>query len=197
MGREFCRNYESEEKMNEKLIHKSKWFWHWEDDKEEAWLEQMARQGLHLVKASTFGQYFFARGEARDMVYRLDFVQSNKKDEAYFQLFRDAGWEHAGEMLGWQYWRKEVKPGETPEIFTDIESKVRKYQRLRGFLAIVFLPVAMYIFNMRTFFGNRMLSDGWIDWVFTGIAYVFFALFILYIYIFIRIGLRIRRLRGK
>jgi hypothetical protein len=181
--------------MNDNFIQKSKWFWHWEDDKEEAWLGQMAKQGLHLVKPSTFGQYFFSRGEPRNVVYRLDFVQSNKKDEAYFQLFRDAGWEHAGEMMGWQYWRKEVQPGESPEIFTDVESKVRKYQRLLGFLAIVFLPVAMGFFNMRNLSIPPMASGSWIEWFLAGVGMLILAVFILYIYIFIRIGMRIRQLR--
>jgi hypothetical protein len=182
--------------MNDTLVRKSKWFWHWEDDKEEAWLGQMSKQGLHLVHPSAFGQYIFTRGESRDLVYRLDFVQSNKKDESYFQLFRDAGWEHVGELLGWQYWRKEVKPGESPEIFTDVESKVRKYQRLLGFLAIVFLPVAMGLFNMRNLSILPTASGSWIDWLFAGIGMLVFAVFLLYIYIFIRIGMRIRQLRS-
>ena len=181
--------------MSDTLSRKSKWFWHWEDDKEEAWLGQMAKQGLHLVHPGYFGRYTFSSGEPRNMVYRLDFVQSNKKDEFYFQLFRDAGWEHVGELMGWQYWRKEVKPGETPEIFTDVESKVRKYQRLLGFLGIVFLPVAMGLFNMRNLSMVPLASGSWIEWFFAGIGMLIFAVFILYIYIFLRIGMRIRQLK--
>lgn len=181
--------------MNDTLIRKSKWFWHWEDDKEEAWLGQMAKQGLHLVTPSVFGQYYFTRGEPRDVAYRLDFVQSNKKDEAYFQLFRDAGWEHVGEMMGWQYWRKEVKPGETAEIFTDVESKVRKYQRLLGFLAIIALPIFMGMLNMRIYMTRISALTDWIEWVFVIIGFLVTVMFFLYIFIFIRIGMRIRQLK--
>jgi hypothetical protein len=183
--------------MNETLIKKSKWFWHWEDDKEEVWLTQMAKQGFHLVHPGTFGQYTFSAGEPHDVVYRLDFVTANKKDDAYFQLFRDAGWEYVGEMVGWQYWRKEVKPGETPEIFTDAESKVQKYQRLLGFLAIIFLPIFMGVLNMRTYLTGSNFTGHWIEQVFAGIAILTLAMFFLYIYIFIRLGLRIRQLKRR
>jgi hypothetical protein len=182
--------------MNGKLTTKSKLFWHWEDDKEEAWLTQMAKQGLHLIRPALFGQYTFVDGEPRDVIYRLDFVKSNKKDEAYFQLFRDAGWEHVGEMMGWQYWRKEVKPGETPEIFTDAESKIQKYRRLLGFLGIVSLPIFMAVINMCNYNMVRISAlTGWIEWVFAGIWILTIIIFFLYIYIFARLGLRIRQLK--
>jgi hypothetical protein len=183
--------------MSETLIHKSKFFWHWEDDKEEAWLQEMAKQGLHLVTPSAFGQYFFASGAPRNMAYRLDFVASGKKDEVYFQLFRDAGWEHIGEMMGWQYWRKEIRPGETAEIFTDAESKIQKYQRVLGFLAIVFLPIFMGVLNTRTYLFNLSAISHWIEWVFAGIGLLILVMFFLYLFIFIRIGMRINQLRRK
>lgn len=183
--------------MNEKLTTKSKWFWGWNDDKEEAWLTEMAKQGLHLVSPELFGKYTFAEGEPQDVVYRLDFVPSNKKDESYFQLFRDAGWEYVREQSGWQYWRKEVKPGETPEIFTDAESKIQKYRRLLGFLVIPFFPLVMGLFNMRNYLLLQNEIAHWLEWVFLGIEILTAAMFFLYIFVFIRIGLRIRQLKRK
>ncbi len=72
--------------MKETLVVKSKFFWHWEDDKEEAWLTQMAKQGLHLVKPGALSRYTFVQGEPRNEIYRLDFIQSDKKDDAYQYL---------------------------------------------------------------------------------------------------------------
>src|SRR5512137_466287 len=118
------------------IIRKSKWFWAWQDDREEAWLGEMSRQGLHLRHPGPFGQYTFEQGEPSEFVYRLDFVANARKNPDYYQLFRDAGWEHAGELGGWQYWRKEVRGGKVPEIFTDNASKIQKYQRLLGYLFI-------------------------------------------------------------
>ena len=34
--------------MDKNQIKKTKWFWAWEDEKEEAWLSEMASEGLHL-----------------------------------------------------------------------------------------------------------------------------------------------------
>ena len=63
------------------------------------------------------------------------------KDKAhYLQLFHDAGWEHLMDHLGWQYFRQTVLDGASPEIFSDNESKVQKYERLLVFL-VMLLPL--------------------------------------------------------
>lgn len=176
--------------MTDALIKKSKWFWAWNDDKEEAWLRQMAQQGLHLQKAAPLGEYQFVRGEPEDVVYRLDYIPTNKKDVHYFQLFRDAGWEHVGEMMGWQYWRKAVEDGHSPEIFTDAESKVQKYQRLLGWL-IIFYPILF--FNL-----TRMdLVERYDSILVTGVFILFLVIFLFYTYAVVRIFLRINSLKKR
>jgi hypothetical protein len=116
--------------MDETRITKFKWFWAWQDDKQEAWLEAMSREGLHLQTIKAFGRYVFEPGAPRKYTYRLDFDQKSGKDSDYFQLIQEAGWERVVELAGWQYWRTESAEAKTPEIFTDAESKIRKYQRL-------------------------------------------------------------------
>jgi hypothetical protein len=129
-----------EKKMQSNTMSKFKWFWAWQDDKEEVWLQDMSRQGWHLARPNPLGAYDFVRGEPKEYVYRLDFQSGSRGRDEYRQLFADAGWEHVGEMAGWQYFRKEVQPGEEAEIFTDNESKIAKYRRLLGYLAL-FLPI--------------------------------------------------------
>jgi len=116
--------------MSESRVTKTKWFWAWQDDKQEAWLEEMSRDGLHLRAIKPFGRYVFEPGEARKYTYRLDFDKTSGKDSDYFELIQDAGWERITEVAGWQYWRTESAEAKTPEIFTDTESKIRKYKRL-------------------------------------------------------------------
>ena len=124
-------------------FHKYKLFWAWEDEKEEAWLEEMSNQGYHLQHAAPFS-YTFTPGEPRPYAYRLDFqTQTGLEREAYLQLFQDAGWELVGEMNGWFYFRKLRQPGEPVEIFTDRESKIAKYQRLLGWMVVI-MPVWMF-----------------------------------------------------
>ena len=116
--------------MDENRVIQFKWFWSWQDDKQEAWLEAMSQKGLHLQDIKVFGRYVFDVGTPRNYTYRLDFDQTSVKDSDYFQLIQEAGWERMIEIAGWQYWRKETNEGKTPELFTDTESKIRKYQRL-------------------------------------------------------------------
>ncbi|MBN2393086.1 MAG: DUF2812 domain-containing protein [Anaerolineae bacterium] len=126
--------------MTEQTIRKHKWFWAWQDDKEEAWLGQMSQQGYHLASFGFPGFYYFTPGEPRNYVYRLDFVTDTKDYPQYLQLFQDAGWEHVGQMGGWQYFRTLAQEGESPEIYTDPDSKIQKYHRLLTYL-IIFLPI--------------------------------------------------------
>ena len=64
----------------ENTIVKHKWFWAWQDDKEEEWLSDMSKQGYHLSKPGFFGRYEFEQREPRNYVYRMDFM-TGKKDQ--------------------------------------------------------------------------------------------------------------------
>ncbi len=174
----------------EKTITKRKWFWAWQDDKEEAWLEAMSAKGLHLVSTGAFGVYVFRQGEPQDYHYRLDFITAvdQEQRENYIQLFADSGWTHLGELGGWQYFRKAAGEEINPEIFTDAESKVKKYQRLLGFL-VIFVPV-----YFSPIYLQRLLSpaSGW--WV--DALMIFFTLFTLFFsFAIVRILMRISELK--
>jgi hypothetical protein len=124
----------------------SRWFWAWEDEKEEAWLSEMAQKGWHFTQVAFPGRYTFEQGAPRPVAYRLDFFTDHRDKADYLQLFQDAGWEYAGEYGSWQYFRKEGQPGEAPEIFTDNDSKARKYQRVIAIL-VIFTPIWMVMLN--------------------------------------------------
>jgi hypothetical protein len=133
--------------MNTETCWKFRWFWAWQDEREEAWLGEMSHEGWHLSEFGFPGVYYFRKGGPKNYVYRLDFQTSKMKDrEAYLQLFRDAGWEHLGNMSAWEYFRKEARPGEAPEIFTDPESKIAKYRRVLSYL-VIFLPILFILYS--------------------------------------------------
>jgi len=133
--------------MTNEIITKTKWFWAWQDEKEEAWLAEMAQQGLLLEDVSLPGTYQFKRVEPANYVYRLDYQSLKTKDkDSYLQLFSDAGWENVGEMGGWMYFRYKISNGEAPEIYSDLESKVGKYQRVLIYL-VIFLPIMILLMN--------------------------------------------------
>jgi len=180
--------------MAENTIRKFRWFWPWQDEQEEAWLRSMSQNGWHLLSVGLAGIYRFRAGEPYDYVYRLDYQIHKKKDEQdYLQLFSDAGWEYIGEMSAWQYFRKEVKEKETPEIFTDIESKVTKYKRVMAFLTFFVVIEAIYV----AIFAYNIWSNNPYSWwgIIRAISLLIPLAMGVLIYAVIRLVLRIRQLR--
>ena len=159
-------------------LRKVKLFTLWQDQKEEAWLRQMAQQGWHLSSVAPL-VYTFVRGDPRDEVYRLDYVVSKADYEEYKQLFQDAGWELVGEMMGWQYFRKPASADGPKEIYTDAESKVERYRRVLAYL-IIFLPIYV-LFLTRGMPGPITLAMA--------------LIVILWAYSIVRIFVRIRQLQ--
>jgi hypothetical protein len=165
-----------------KIFH---WFWAWQDEREEAWLSEMAAQGWHLQIAGAFCNYTFTQGEPRQVAYRLDFFIDPKNKAHYFQMFQDAGWEHVGEAGTWQYFRKPVTDGEAPEIYTDAASKIAKYQRI-----LVVLVALMPIFILLPQRLNQ--AEGWF---YQAAALVAFAVYLGYLYAIVKLVGRVSQLK--
>jgi len=173
--------------MEKEKMTKFKWYWAWDDDKEEKWLEAMSRNGWHLENPGLPCIYHFIKGEAREYSYRLDFrTGSFKSLQDYLQICRDAGWEMVGRMGTWYYFRKECRDGEKPEFYSDNDSKVQKYSRLLIFL-LIFLPILLNnTLTMSRHQGSAFFSG-------VRIFYIFILLF--FTYAIIRLLLRIRKLK--
>jgi len=175
--------------MNVETVKLRKWFWAWDDEKEEAWLTDLSASGLHLLRPDV-GIYAFKRGVQKRYIYRLDYQTHSKKDkEQYLNLFQDSGWEHVGEMNGWHYFRREAAPGEEPQIYTDPASKAEKYRRLIGFFLLL-MPV--YTSVMITLSPRSTMSPAWAI-----IQAAIFIIVILYFYFLYKLWMRIRQLTGK
>jgi hypothetical protein len=161
----------------------------WQDDKEEDWLRDMARQGLHLVKANPFCRYVFRRGAPADVAYRLDYGQRARRDPGYYQLFQDAGWEHVLSCMGWEYWRKAVDVTE-PQIFTDAASKAARLRRIRSILVAVGIPSLVATCNPVFLLHSHTLSSG----SYVGLAAIVTTLAGLYVYGYRKLTRRIREI---
>lgn len=175
--------------MTQTVIRKSKWFWPWQDAQEEAWLEQMSLQGMHLQQMHPLAQYTFTRGEPTPFAYRLDFQDSlkPKTKEEYLQLFADAGWEHLGEKSGWQYFRKPLQPGENTEVFTDAQSKIQKYNRFLTWFGLAF-PSYLVVFVA--------LWGSWPEWMMWLNAGVILALTVMWAVVALKVSQRITELKA-
>ncbi|MCX6558419.1 MAG: DUF2812 domain-containing protein [Candidatus Aminicenantes bacterium] len=173
--------------MEKKKMTKFKWFWAWDDDKEEKWLEDMSQNGWHLENPGLPCVYHFIKGEPRDYSYRLDFrTGSFKSLQEYLQICRDAGWEMLGRMSSWYYFRKECRGGQKPEFFSDKDSKVQKYRRLTLFM-VIFIPILTN--------GVHMIFTRPNSRFFNIIGIVYILLLSFWTYVIIRLLLRIKKLK--
>lgn len=107
-----------------------KWFWSWQDDKEEKWLSEMSAGGNHLQKVDWIRFYTFEEGFPTDYVYRLDFYDERKNIENYKRRTGAIGWEYLGASREWQYLRKEMAWGESDALLADLSPKRNKIQRV-------------------------------------------------------------------
>jgi hypothetical protein len=180
--------------MDRTMVKKFRWFWPWQDEAEEAWLGEMSQKGYHLSSVGLLGRYTFSIAGPRDYVYRLDYQTFPEKDkQEYLQLFRDAGWEHIGEMSAWQYFRKGAKQRELNEIFTDVESKVAKYKRVLTFVGFFLLIEVIFV----AVFTDNIWGDSPYSWwgVMRAISLLIMLVVLFLTYAAVRLILRIRQLR--
>lgn len=168
-------------------IRRFKWFWAWDDEKEEAYLREMALEGWHFQSVIFPGYYTFEKGDPRNDFYRLDFLANYKDKGNYLQLFEDAGWSHVGEYGSWQYFRKTAVEGEVPEIFTDNDSKLKKYGRVMAFL-VIFMPIYIVLLTRVNDASSTFYKI---------ITFVLFLFLLLYSYAILMLIRRIGQLKKK
>lgn len=165
-----------------------RFYWVWEDEREEAWLSKMAAEGWHLERVIIVC-YTFRRGEPRAMSYRLDYrrLRGAERPE-YLALFRDAGWEYVNTMANWHYFRSPAEDGHLPEIYTDRASRVEKYRRVLGLL----LP--LLAMNLAFIVTQHPNQSHWYLW---GIRPLQLGAVILLGYAVVRILFRIGRIKRQ
>lgn len=115
-----------------------KWFWIWDFDKEEKWLNEMAAKGLALT-AVGWCRYDFedcVPGEYKICVDFLDNHSSRVENEKYIGFLEETGAEHVGSMFRWAYFRKKTA-GEDFQLFSDNASRIRYLTQIIRFIALI------------------------------------------------------------
>jgi hypothetical protein len=121
------------------MIVKHKVFFAWNMDKEQTWLEELARQG-YILKDTKLFTYYFEKTEPQDVVYQFDFQILRKKEKAeYLELFQD--WTFVTRFGGWYYFYKPKSHDKSDRIYSDNRSKSAMFRRLLGFLVLVGFPL--------------------------------------------------------
>lgn len=131
-------------------------------EKEEQWLNVMAKQGFHLTNKST--SYEFEHGKTDNTVIKIDYRKFKKQEdfEDYCALFEDSGWNHISgtKRSGYQYFKKANVDG-NEDIFSDVDSKAGRYKRLSEMwisLVSILTPVFVVLLLTNSIDGAALLN---------------------------------------
>ena len=108
-----------------------KWWWSWEHEKEEEWLNRMARQGWSLISVG-FCTYEFEECESGEYVYRIELLENNynsKEGQDYIAFVESTGAVLVGHYINWVYFKKKATEGSF-DLFSDLDSKIKHYKRI-------------------------------------------------------------------
>ncbi len=126
----------------------SKWWWPWQIEKIEAYLEGMARQGWMLAETDwTCTKFLFEKREPAKVRFCVDYQPKESQD--YLTLLGDDGWKMEHRGSGWYVWSKEYQD-ERPEIYTDRDSLLHRSKTiLASFSAVLTaqIPIGVSLLN--------------------------------------------------
>ena len=135
--------------MNErKTVYK--WFFVWDFDKEEQWINEMALAGWVLDSVG-WCRYTFRACEPGEYTVRLEM---HGYDAQYVEFMEQTGAEYVGRVLQWLFFRKKADEGPF-DIFSDIDSRVSHLNKV-SMLLIALSMMNLIIGAMNAFAGNRI-----------------------------------------
>ena len=121
-----------------------RWFWAWDFDREEEWLNAWAAEGQALVDASGI-RYVFEESAPGAYEYRLELLEhtpGNPESVRYLQFLEETGIECVGTFGRWAYLRRR-SDGAPFSLFSDIDSKIAHLQRVKTLvLAVLVMQLA-------------------------------------------------------
>ena len=109
-----------------------KWFWVWEFDKEEDWLNEMAMNGWVLDRVG-FCSYDFVKCEPGEYTVR---EEMHAFDESYVSFMEETGAEYVGRFFMWSFFRKKTADGPF-DLFSDIDSRIAHLDKIGKVLTII------------------------------------------------------------
>lgn len=109
-----------------------KWFWVWDFEKEEQWLNEMAFTGWTLCEIG-FCKYTFEKSEPGEYAIRLEMRED---DQSYLELMKETKAEYIGRMVQWIYFRKKAEDGSF-DIFSDLESRIQHLDKIGKMLLLI------------------------------------------------------------
>jgi len=117
------------------MIKVFKWWWAWDFEIVEEWLEKMEAGGLRLVETSFNGLYFhFEKCIPTKARYCIDY--QSKLTPEYMTIISDDGWKlyHIG--TGWYILRKEFQD-ERPNLYNNFEGLISRNKALLTWMIVI------------------------------------------------------------
>jgi len=125
-----------------------KWFFVWDYDKMEAWLNGLAMEGWVLDEVG-FLDFRFVRCEPGEYGIR---VQIGMRDENYVRLLKEEGVECIGSWGPWGFYRKKTEDGPF-ELYSDIDSRIAHMDKIsRIIMAVGAFNIFIGLVNARNGF---------------------------------------------
>lgn len=115
-----------------------KWFWAWDFEKEEAWLNDMAAKGKALVSAR-YITYEFEDSQPGEYTIRLEMLDnlpSSPESQQYISFVESTGAEMVGKVLRWVYFRKKTAEGGF-ELHSDYAGRIKHLKGIITLLAVL------------------------------------------------------------
>ena len=135
-----------------------KLFWAWDFDKEEEWLENMARNGW-VLDGVGFCTYHFIKTEPGEYSVRLQYLPIAEENTDYTNLLEESGAERVGRMVQWVYYRKKTADGPF-QLFSDLDSRIAHLEKIAKLMLIIAI-MNLVIGVVNSF--NPMVRIGWIN----------------------------------
>ena len=110
----------------------TRWFWVWQFEKEEEWLNEMAANGW-VLESVGLCKYTFVRCEPGEYTVR---TEMHPYDDQYIKFMEETGAEYVGRLFMWIYFRKKTEDG-VFDLYSDIDSKISHLDRISKVLLIV------------------------------------------------------------
>lgn len=118
---------------------------YYDKDEEQDWLQKMALDGWAL-KNFFLGVYTFVPCEPGEYIYQIDLLDNWSGDKNDFAAFmEDSGVEVVSQWYRWVYLRKKADDGPF-EMYTDIESKIGQYNRIKKFFQVALIVEVICFF---------------------------------------------------
>jgi hypothetical protein len=178
-------------------VHKA----YWDFEKEERWINEMSAKGMALTDYS-WCRYVFAESPNCQYIYRIELLEyppRHPESVAYLRFLEESGVECVATYMRWVYLRKPAAEGPF-DIYTDIDSKIKHYQRINYFwtafmiieFAASFLNIGVVIANLST--NERLANFSWSNLM---VGFVTLALGILFLALDIPLRKKIKKLRQE